>query len=151
MATIYLAGPIEQVTLDSASNWRAEAARILADEMGHVVCDPNATWITSKESRIVVSPRECGAIVYGDLQMVSAVDALVAWVDKDTKMCGTYIEVGWALAHNKPIVFYTPTGNVSGFVSGLRYSASKLSDSKVEIFTDIGRACGWLDHMLKEA
>ena len=148
MATIYLAGPIDNVSLDDAANWREQAAACL-NERGHLVCDPNRVWVLSEAQRKTLSPCELAAIVEVDLHAVETVDALVVWCDRNTIMCGTYIEVGWALALHKTMAFYSPSGAFPGFVSGLRGAVSSLSESKVELFTDLSRACGWLDSVFK--
>jgi nucleoside 2-deoxyribosyltransferase len=150
MATVYLAGPIDNVSLNEASGWREQAAALL-NESGHLVCDPNRVWVLSEAQRKSLSPHELGAIVGVDLFAVQTVDALLVWCDRDTRMCGTYIETGWALMHDKTIAFYSPCGGFPGFVSGLRESISTLVDSasKVELFTDLGRACDWLDSVFK--
>jgi nucleoside 2-deoxyribosyltransferase len=148
MATVYLAGPIDNVSLNEASGWREQAAALL-NEAGHLVCDPNRVWVLSEAQRKSLSPHELGAIVSVDLFAVQEVDALLVWCNRHTNACGTYIETGWALAHEKPMAIYSPGGGFPGFVSGLREATSVRGDSKIELFTDIGRACGWLDSVFK--
>jgi len=142
MATIYLAGPIDKVSAESASTWREEAGRILAVEFNHVVCDPNRTWVTNPETRGRHLPRENAAIVSADLSAVSAVDALLVFSDKNTLACGTYIEVGYAYSLNKTIAFFT-TGIFPGFVLGLAYD-----NEKIHCFSNLRNACEWLNYSL---
>jgi len=142
MATIYLAGPIDKVSAESASTWREEAGRILAVEFNHVVCDPNRTWVTNPETRGAHTDRECMAIVHADLAAVSAVDALLVFSDKNTLACGTYIEVGYAYSLNKTIAFFT-TGIFPGFVSGLAHFSPHM-----RCFFNLREACEWLNKSL---
>jgi hypothetical protein len=142
MGTVYLAGPIEQVTTDSATTWRDEAAKLLIVD-NNLVCDPNRTWVLDPNIMGGQTPHECGIIVEVDLCAVRNVDALLVWCDKNTLMCGTYIEVGYALAHNKPIAFYSP-GIFPGFVKGLQFASSSITKGRVALFSDISAACNWI-------
>ena len=144
MSTVYLAGPIDKVSTEKATTWREHAARRL-NELGHLVCDPNRVWVLSDKQRGNLRTSDYAAIVGTDLTAVRLTNAMLVYSDNDTPSCGTYIEVGWACAREKTIAFYSPSGNFPGFVIGLRENAADIGQGKIEMFTDLGRACGWLD------
>jgi len=152
MGTIYLAGPIDRVSVEDATSWRIKAAEILVNEGNHIICDPNKAWVVNPETRVFL-PRENAAIAKVDLAAVTTVDALLVYCDKDTYMCGTYIEAGCAYAKNKIIAFYNPTGNFPNFVLGVGFdSAWDECESNFvyrKCFTDLSSACTWISNKVK--
>lgn len=155
MATIYLAGPITSVKRDDAENWRVKAAEILAGKYGHLVCDPNQTWCTkdqyigNSDMRCDQTDKECGAIVATDLAAVRAADALFVWCDRDVPSWGTAIEVGYAVACEKPKVFgfYSPNGKAPGFVRGLVSN----NPENTYCYDSLAALCAWINMKLEEA
>jgi nucleoside 2-deoxyribosyltransferase len=142
MPTVYLAGPIENVSTEEATNWREEAAKYL-NELGVLVCDPNRLWVLNEKQRGNLSVADEADIVDVDLSAVRTVDALFVWCDKNTRMCGTYIEVGVALEHGKTIAFYCP-GHAPGFVEGICEMYNDGAPVPTHMFGDIKSACDWL-------
>lgn len=148
MPTVYLAGPIENVTTEEASSWRDEAAKYL-NACGILVCDPNRVWVLSKEQSGHLSCAEEADIVDVDLTAVRVVDALFVWCDRNVKMCGTYIEVGVALEHGKTMVFYCP-GEPPGFIEGICEMYKWDGPVHAFITKDLKIACDWLARHLKD-
>jgi nucleoside 2-deoxyribosyltransferase len=137
LRTVYLAGPIEQVSLEEGASWREKAAKIFNDNKV-LVCDPHRMWVLSPEMHSKCSDDQLGAIVEVDLFIVGRVDALLVKADNSTYTCGTWVEVEKAIRSSKPIVFYTPDSTLPGFIKGMIFNAD---DDYIFVCHDLADAC----------
>lgn len=120
---VYLAGPMDRVP-DGGVAWREKITPIL-QEMGILVlnpCDkPTSMGRESKEDRDRVEflkkrylfddlAREFRTIRTIDLRMVDVSDFMIAYVNTDIHLCGTYEEIFLANRQKKPILIWCEQG-----------------------------------------
>jgi len=113
----YLAGPIDHAA-DDGVGWRQMITPLL-QQMGITVLDPTDKPTTQCRFNEIGAEKEmisklvelrrwddlreiAKEIVLVDLRMVEVADFLVAYIDPDVHICGTYDEVFEALRHRKP-------------------------------------------------
>jgi len=144
MNTVYLAGPIEGVSLEQGKTWRDEAA-VLFNSQKVLVCDPNRMWVLSPDMHSKCTEEQLGAIASIDLHAVQTVDGLLVLMDNHTYTCGTFIEIVEAISIRKPIVFWTPDNTIPGFLKGVIYNTH---DSYIGIESDLLVACELLMNVI---
>ena len=144
MYTVYLAGPIEGVSLDEGKTWREQAAAIFNAERV-LVCDPNRMWVLSPEMHSKCSAEQLGAIASIDLHAVKAVDGLLVFMDNHTYTCGTFIEIMEAISVRKPVVFWTPDKTMPGFLKGILHNTY---DAFTGVESDLLVACELLMNVI---
>lgn len=109
--TIYLAGPIDNVSDDDARQWRVTAELMLGDDADVVdPCEENPGWPDTPEGK-----RE---LREWDFQQVRQADAvLVGNMDPTIPTRGTSMEIREAETHGVPVVVQSPDpGDMSNFV-----------------------------------
>ncbi len=92
--TLYLAGPIEGVSLDDATGWRLRAAEIAP--AGCLLFDPVLAWHG-------VSQATASAVSYGDRVTIAHCDGVLAYLAGPGRAFGTIREIEWARSHGKPV------------------------------------------------
>ncbi len=116
MATIYLAGPIDNIPRDEAHAWRDQASELLVAAR-HVAYNP--LRCRRGPQGITWSDAERKSMVAQDLAAVATSDLILANLDKEKPTCGTYVEIGYAIALGKQIVIVRGAGGLPSFISGL--------------------------------
>jgi nucleoside 2-deoxyribosyltransferase len=122
--TTYLVGPIDRVA-DSGVTWRLEVTPWLEDR-GVTVFNPNAKPFVGldkedsaarveidelkKQGRFREIREKYSHIRTCDLRMVDKADFLIARIDTDVHMVGTYEELFWANREKKPVLCYLVNG-----------------------------------------
>ena len=113
----YLAGPIDNAK-DDGVGWRQLATPYLK-ERGIQILDPTDKPVTQCRFNEIGDEKEmikklvklerwdelreiAKEIVLVDLRMVEVADFLIAYIDPDMHICGTYDEIFEALRHRKP-------------------------------------------------
>ena len=131
---VYLVGPMDNVE-DNGVVWRRDITPFLRKMNVGVLdptdkaCDYGYEDYRTKEK--LAGLRELGefdeickiakGIVRTDLRMVDRSDFVLAYIDTDVFMCGSFIEIAHAANQRKPIVIMCKQGkkNVPGFLWGL--------------------------------
>lgn len=94
MAGTYLAGAIDQISVEEASGWRRQAAEVL-EAAGIPVLDPMSQSVEG------LTPMQ----VYERNQgLLAQADVVLAELVAPTLHYGTVVEVEWAVAHGRPVV-----------------------------------------------
>ena len=102
---VYLCGPIDCVDPESAGNWRRDVSQYLKEE-GILTFDPFLAWGGLPVTR-TVEAHPLKAIARVDLYAVLSSDVVLARISKDVPTCGSYIEIGYALALGIPVVIWS--------------------------------------------
>ena len=116
----YLAGPIGDVSLDEARNWRQMLTKKLP-KMGIGVLDPLSKYGTGlpnvrrrinnwKNSGNIDALRQLVShkIIPRDLEMVEKSDFVTLWIPAEGKeICGSYGEITYAFHLGKPVFIVT--------------------------------------------
>lgn len=114
---VYLAGPIDHAS-DDGVGWREELTPYL-EKMGLTILDPTNKPVSQCRYNEIGDEKEhiqklvklkrwdelrtmAKEIVLVDLRMVEVADFLIAYVDKDIHICGTYDEIFESLRRRKP-------------------------------------------------
>lgn len=114
---VYLAGPIDHAS-DDGVGWREELTPYL-EKMGLTILDPTNKPTSQCRYNEIGDEKEhikklvnlkrwdelremAKEIVLVDLRMVEVADFLIAYVDKDIHICGTYDEIFESLRRRKP-------------------------------------------------
>lgn len=114
---VYLAGPIDHAH-DDGVGWRNRMKPLL-EGLGVTILDPTDKPTTQCKFNEVGAEKEmikrmvelerwddlreiAKEIVLVDLRMVEVADFLIAYIDPDLHLCGTYDEIFEALRHRKP-------------------------------------------------
>lgn len=88
---IYLAGPINRVTLEDAKGWR-EAAKVMLRKAGVTVLDP----LSVEFGRGV-------NVVQWDMRAIRSADAVLAYVPDGIQAVGTSMEIFYAASLGVPV------------------------------------------------
>jgi hypothetical protein len=119
---VYLCGPIDRVK-DAGVGWRREITPLL-NERGIIVFDPCCKPLDScqdetnheerkrwmEEGRYDLITKFMKEVRGQDLRFVNVCDFLIARVDVDVHMCGTYEEIAIANHEKKPILVHSVGG-----------------------------------------
>lgn len=120
--TVYLAGSIDE-SKDTAHLWREEISKFLWG-LGIGVYNPcdkpcgepedagfvdycNALKRTGQYEKIT---EEMFNVVKADLHMVDLSNFVIAAIDKDRHLCGSYSEITYAALEKKPVIVWCPQG-----------------------------------------
>jgi len=131
---VYLAGPMDRVK-DGGVQWRNDLTPFL-NEQGVIVLDPCNKPIdvgvedsSGREQRVILKQEEkleevakdMKVIRAVDLRMVDICDFIIAHVDIDVHMCGTYEEITTANRQRKPVLYHIEQGrqNVPDWLLGV--------------------------------
>lgn len=121
--TVYLAGPIDYAD-DHGIGWREDITKELS-ELGILVLDP-----TNKPGSLISEAHEEQELIKEykknrnwsslckfmkqirrtDLRLVDMSDFIIAVIDTNVHMCGTYDEIFTAEDQHKPVLFIVPNG-----------------------------------------
>lgn len=130
----YLIGPMDNVE-DNGVSWRREITPFLQQlnigilDPTNKACDYGYEDCHTKDK--LKSLRKLGeydevckivkGIVRTDLRMVDRADFVIAYINTDIFMCGSFIEIAHATNQRKPIIIMCEQGkkNVPGFLWGL--------------------------------
>ena len=91
MKTVYLAGPINRVSLEEASRWRAEATKELTRK-GFLVIDP---------LRVELAPEV--NVVAWDKRAIRQSNAVLVYMPDNVQAVGSAMEVMFACVHDKAV------------------------------------------------
>lgn len=120
--TVYLAGSIDE-SKNTAHLWREEMTKFL-QPMGIGVFNPCdkpcgipedegfvdfCNELKSEEQWEVIT-KEMVNVVRADLHMVDLSNFMIAAIDKDRHLCGSYSEVTYAALEKKPVILWCPQG-----------------------------------------
>jgi len=120
--TVYLAGSIDE-SKNTAHLWREEITNFLqplgigtfnpCDKPCGKVEDPdfvdycNQLKAEEKWDELV---SEMTGVVRADLHMVDLSNFMIAAIDKDRHLCGSYSEITYAALEKKPVIIWCPQG-----------------------------------------
>lgn len=113
MPKVYLAGPIDGRTVEQCVGWRNEAARLLRYH-GVGVLDPLRDKVLEAHRGLTLGNKEKAlagwmvrfhTIVRRDRNDIYTCDGMIVMIDDGPPSRGTDIEIGWADAWCKPMVF----------------------------------------------
>jgi len=119
----YLAGPMDRV-LDGGVVWREKLTPLL-QQLGLIILDPckkpiaigqetaedrrqRHTW--KKDGKYDEVVQSMKPIRHIDLRMVDMADFLIAYLDTDVHMCGTYEKIFWANRLKNPVLIMCAQG-----------------------------------------
>ena len=108
MPSIYLAGPMENVTKAAAQSWRCEVESALREE---IVC---FSPVRDKH-RTTLYDNNDFRILRRDFHDVMRSDALLLFVNTNQSCYGSMIELGWAYQSQKPVIVVAPEYNAALF------------------------------------
>lgn len=130
----YLIGPMETIS-DGGISWRNWITPKLnqrgigvfnpcdkATEHGHEGEAMRTNLKDAKDNKNWTKVQELTKEFVGiDARMVNLSSFCILYIDKDSHMCGSYVEFGWAVQQKKPVLVYCQQGreNMPGFVSGM--------------------------------
>jgi len=120
---VYLAGPMDRVP-DGGAVWRKKITPILQEKGMYVLnpCDkPTTAARETEEDRYIINQlKQDGAfdelvsryrnIRTVDLRMVDVSDFLIAYINIDEHLCGTYEEIFLANRQKKPVLIWCEQG-----------------------------------------
>jgi len=156
-STVYLAGPIDYAK-DHGVKWRTEITEDLS-KMGILVLDPTnkpgglISETTTEQSKINKYKKEkdwnslckfMKDIRRTDLRLVDMSDFIIALIDTDIHMCGTYDEIFTAEDQQKPVLFIVPNGIES--LSSWMYSVI----NPAEVFNSVDECINYIKNIDNE-
>lgn len=120
----YLSGPMDRVSWEDATNWRTSVKKYLWDLSIGVLdpCDkPVRGHEESPEWRSHINQLkddgdfdkvadEMKEVCRYDLRMVDVADFIIAYIDMDSHMCGTYHEIFEGIRQRKPVLIVCNKG-----------------------------------------
>jgi len=153
-STVYLAGPIDYAD-DHGIGWRKSITEQLV-QMGILVLDPtnkpgNLVSETQKEQDLIRKYKKekdwtslckfMKSIRRTDLRLVDMSDFIIALIDTNIHMCGTYDEIFTAEDQQKPVLFIVPNGIES--LSSWMYSVI----NPAEVFDDVESCVNYIKNI----